>query len=223
MTGIPKHLGADLELKLSTRVASVARTGAGNWPVELTTADGEVLAARSVILTPPVPQTIALLEAGGVSVEGSNHRLDTMTYDQCLVLLAIEPAVELPSPGAVQRPSSRIDWIADNGAKGVSAVPGAVTVHFAPDFSSRYYDAPDDQVADAMRAEVRALLPFAPEQYQVKRWRYSKPRRPLNVGAVALPGAPEIILAGDAFSGARVEGAFLSGAAAAERAAEVLG
>ncbi|NBC30786.1 MAG: hypothetical protein GVY29_12440 [Spirochaetes bacterium] len=105
----------------------------------------------------------------------------------------------------------------------MSSVPGSRTVHFAADFSARHYDAPDQEVANAMLTELRAVLPFAPESYQVKRWRYSKPRRPLKVGAVALREAPEIILAGDAFSGARVEGAFLSGRAAAGKARAVLG
>ena len=221
MTSIAKGMSEGVDLRLSTRVSAVKRRGEGER-LEVATESGETLTGRSVVLTPPVPQSRELLEAGGLSLP---EELRGVVYDQCLVLLAVEPKVGLPAPGALQRPGGSIDWMADNAAKGVSAVPGALTVHFAPEFSSRYYEAPDEEVAAAMLREIRALPPFerfSPEQYQVKRWRYSKPRRPLNVGALALPGAPEIILAGDAFSGARVEGAFLSGLAAAGQARAVV-
>ncbi len=55
------------------------------------------------------------------------------------------------------------------------------------------------------------------------RWRYSQPRETLDIGAVATDAAVPVVLAGEALAGARVEGAYLSGAAAAAMVADRLG
>jgi predicted NAD/FAD-dependent oxidoreductase len=49
------------------------------------------------------------------------------------------------------------------------------------------------------------------------RWRYSIPVSPSSEGSVAVSDTPPIVVAGEAFAGARVEGAFLSGVSAASR------
>jgi hypothetical protein len=218
MTAVAKDLAEGLDVDLSTRVAAVRR---GDDGVELETAEGDTIETQSVVLTPPVPQTLVLLREGGLDSLVPKEAA-ALTYHPCLVLLAVDAGVELPEPGALQRPSESIDWIADNARKGVSGAAGAVTVHYAPELSRTYYDAPDEEAAEVMLREVRKIVKIEPQSYQVKRWRYSKPQRPLDVGAVSLDRAPEIVLAGDAFKGARVEGAFLSGLAAAERVTAVL-
>lgn len=229
MTGIAKLLAGDLDVRTATRIASIRRDSGA---LVLTTTEDEELQGRTAVLTPPVPQSIALLEARGLAdgstvinagERGGSLPLSALQYDKCLVLLAVDPAAALPEPGGLFRPGGNIDWIADNGAKGVSSVPGSFTVHFSSDFSERLYEASDEEVYRAMLPELQAVLPMDPRFHQVKRWRYSKPRKPLEIGAVALPEAPEIILAGDAFAGARLEGAFLSGLAAAEKLEERLG
>jgi predicted NAD/FAD-dependent oxidoreductase len=236
MTAIAKDFAQGLDIRLSTRVVTVRR------PFELVTEAGDILPARGVILTPPVPQTIALLEAGGLAGAESRirpasraadpqaqPRLGDIDYDKCLVLLARLPAGDagvaspLGEPGALRKPSDAIDWIADNGVKGVSPAAGALTVHFSPAFSDEYYDAPDADAAAAMLPKLREVLDVEPTEYQVKRWRYSKPRRRLDMGAATLPDLPGLVLAGDAFAGARVEGAYLSGRAAALSLADYLG
>ncbi len=51
--------------------------------------------------------------------------------------------------------------------------------------------------------------------FQVHGWRYSKPMSVESELCVRVSESPPLILAGDAFGGARVEGAALSGWAAA--------
>ena len=52
--------------------------------------------------------------------------------------------------------------------------------------------------------------------FQVHGWRYSKPMRIDHDPCLVLSHSPPLVLAGDAFAGSRVEGAALSGWAAAE-------
>ncbi|NBC30787.1 MAG: hypothetical protein GVY29_12445 [Spirochaetes bacterium] len=113
MTSIAKHMSQGLDIRLSSRVAAVKLFSRGEGPgievrTETETIDAEeTLTARTLILTPPVPQSRVLLEAGGLSLP---DELGGIVYDQCLVLLAVDPKVQLPVPGALQRPSATIDW-----------------------------------------------------------------------------------------------------------------
>ncbi|MEQ1700146.1 MAG: FAD-dependent oxidoreductase, partial [Ilumatobacteraceae bacterium] len=50
---------------------------------------------------------------------------------------------------------------------------------------------------------------------QVQRWRYARPVEVHPARCLAADGLPGLVFAGDAFGGAKVEGAVLSGRAAA--------
>ncbi|MEZ5225445.1 MAG: FAD-dependent oxidoreductase [Acidimicrobiales bacterium] len=54
-------------------------------------------------------------------------------------------------------------------------------------------------------------------EYQVKKWRYAGPVVPRSERSLTIARTPgPLVLAGDAFGGSKVEGAFLSGLSAAE-------
>lgn len=214
MSSIPKALADGLDVRLQVQALAVHREEDG-WRVEAE--GGERYRSRSIIVTAPVPQSLALLAAGGVHVEPeARGRLEQIDYAPCLVLLArCSAPVALPEPGVLRRPSRTIEWIADNAAKGVTDGAPALTVHFAPGFSAEHYEQADGSVANLMIDELRSLLPVTIDLYQVKRWRFSRPTAPLSAGAWTEGLPPGIALAGDAFAGARVEGAALSGMAAA--------
>lgn len=94
--------------------------------------DATELEADSVVLTAPIPQALALLAAGRAVLPGGDARaLQAIRYEPCLaVLAALDGASGLEGPGAVDPSTGPIDWMADNGLKGVSATP-AVTIHGA--------------------------------------------------------------------------------------------
>jgi predicted NAD/FAD-dependent oxidoreductase len=54
------------------------------------------------------------------------------------------------------------------------------------------------------------------------RWRYAEPRITFDTGFMSFDAGFPIVLAGEVFAGAKVEGAFSSGMAAARRIIEVL-
>jgi hypothetical protein len=115
-----------------------------------------------------------------------------------------------------------VDWLADNHRKGVSAVP-AVTVHATPEGSRAWWDVPDEDVAGALLRAARLASPAVERSVQVHRWRFARPTVLHPDRWLVAQGLPPLVLAGDAFGGAKVEGAALSGAAAADAVRAVLG
>lgn len=214
MTAIPKHLAVGLDVRLGVTARAVRRLDE-RWAVGADAGRG--YRSEAVVVTAPVPQTLALLDAGEVPLAAAaRETLGAIEYDPCVALLALaDGPVSLPDPGVLRAPNDTIEWVADNRTKGVSERGPAITVHCAPGFSETYYDEPEDALASRVLAALADTARADFTATQVKRWRYSRPRRPLDVGAWT-EGLPSgLVLAGDAFAGARVEGAVLSGLAAA--------
>ena len=68
------------------------------------------------------------------------------------------------------------------------------------------------------RTLLEAAAPYlraAPLAHQVQRWRYALPTVTHDAPLLRVDSGPPLIFAGDAFAGPRVEGAALSGLAAA--------
>ncbi len=216
------HLGKHLAAELADRVTLVARqraeaiiAGPDRWAVTYEAATRDVDEADAIIATPPIPQTVELLRAGAALPGGElGERLTGTAYHKVLAILAtVDPAPGLPSPGALQRPDHPIfTFVADNQAKGISD-EAAVTFHLAHALSAELWDAADDEVLARVDDELRTVLgPAAVTEIQVKRWRYAGPAIPSPEHSLQIAARPgPLLLAGDAFAGAKVEGAFLSG------------
>ena len=177
------------------------------------------MTAGAVLLTPPVPQSLALLDAGDCVLRPEvAPGLRAITYDPTVaLLLALDRTPAIPSPGARKPGDGPFDIVVDNVAKGASAAP-ALTLHLRADVSAARFDDPDAVLLDDLVPEAAAWLGEAVVlEAAVKRWRYATPvttwPEPTCV-AVLGAGGP-VVLAGDAFAGPRVEGAWLSGVAAA--------
>jgi hypothetical protein len=218
MNALAKHLAAELSEHVSIHTdnrAMSAQAHEKGWQV--TTERGDTYASRALLLTPPVPQSLALLGTAASPLNETERRaLEQVAYAPCLAgLFVVDGAVSLPEPGAVQRPHSPISWIADNQRKGISPGTRVITVHASPALSRQQYDQADDVALTYLR---EALLPFletpgAIRETELKRWRYALPTT-LYPDRYLLSGPPWLALAGDAFGEARVEGAALSGRAA---------
>ncbi len=90
-------------------------------------------------------------------------------------------------------------------------------MHADPAWSEAQWDA--DRAATAA-ALLDLAAPFIGEatvvEHQVKRWRFATPRTIWPEPCYLAEAAAPLVLAGDAFAGPRVEGAILSGLAAAD-------
>jgi predicted NAD/FAD-dependent oxidoreductase len=214
MNAIAKALAVGLDVRTASLVSSLVHDGK-SWTVVL--ADGTELKADGIVVTSPVPQTLALLESGGVVLTPNDaDALAAITYDPCIALMAVlDGPSGLNEAGAVDPASGPIDWIADNFLKGISAVP-AVTIHATPEFSRTQWDAPDEAITEALLDAAQLESSVLPGSVQIQRWRYARPSVEHPERFLQLSGVPPFVCAGDAFGGAKVEGAALSGAAAAE-------
>lgn len=214
MTAVPKLLAEGIEVRLEKRIVSLSVTAAG-WLAR--TKAGETFTATALLLTPPVPQSLALLEAGGFElIKPMRTQLEAIEYERCLVVLAVlDGPSQISSSGGRQFMDGPIAWLADNQLKGISPQP-AVTIHAGHAFSVEHWE---DDRQESGRELLLAAAPWlgaAVKEFQVHAWRYSKPLRAEECDCLLAHEAPPLIFAGDAFAGSRVEGAALSGWAAAE-------
>ena len=217
MNAIAQHLADGVNVRRSTPVQSVARSDDG-W---LVTTNHDALTAEAVLLTAPVPQSLALLAAGGVELtDVDRSALQAIEYEPCLAVLAlVDGPTRLPAPGAVDPADGPVDWVADNHRKGVSAVP-AVTIHATAAFSRQHWDDDDATVVAALVAASHLGCAPLPGGTQVQRWRYARATTLYPARFLEAHEQPRLLLAGDAFGAGKVEGAVLSGRAAAERLAD---
>jgi predicted NAD/FAD-dependent oxidoreductase len=215
MNALAKHLASGLQDVRTGVPATAVRHTRSGWVVD--TAAGQVTAAAA-LLTAPVPQSLALLDAGGTRLDaGIRPVLDEIAYDSAMaVLVVLDRPAAVPAPGAVQLAHGPFSFVADNRVKGISEVT-ALTLHTTDAWSRPRWDLDDDTVlAEALAAAAPWLGDAEVVDAQVKRWRYASPRRGWpEPCCVAVDGDEPQVLAGDAFDGPRVEGAYRSGLAAA--------
>ena len=230
LAGIAKHLAADLDVQTGMRVESIAERD-GGWDV--TTDAGVRWRAASLLLTPPVPQSLTLAESGGFTLDADTKaHLARISYDPCIAVMAIFAGkVTLPEPGAVQIEGGEpVYWIADNSRKGISPRASAFTIHAGAVFSRDQWNADDALIVKTLTEHAQKFLHDAAgsplkspeiETWQVKRWRYSKPVETHTERFLAVR-SPPLVFAGDAFGSPRIEGATLSGLAAAREIAKLV-
>jgi renalase len=210
MSGIAKHLARNLDVRVSHLVFSLE---ADDNSVTVITDDGARHACDAVILTAPLPQSFSLLFGAGIEMPAELRSID---YDRTLGLLAVldSPDHNVPTPGGVQFPDDTFSFIGDNSAKGVSSTP-ALTFHANPAFSLQHFD---DDLDSIHRLLLDAAEPWFARarviESQPKKWRFATPQKSWPDPCWVAPGG-RVVLAGDVFAGPKVEGAALSGLAAA--------
>ena len=209
MTSVAKHLAQAITVETSALVFAVRRTDTG-WEVVID--DGRVVAADAIICTAPIPQSYSLLIGADIELP---RELLACDYDRTLAVLAVlDRPSAVPAPGAVQRGHELFSMIVDNQKKGVSPVP-AITAHANAAWSLAHWDDDHDTAHRVLLDELAPLFGDARViTSQFKRWRFATPLSPWPEPFLAVSDG-SIVLAGDAFAGPRIEGAWLSGRAAA--------
>jgi predicted NAD/FAD-dependent oxidoreductase len=220
-SALAEYLAAGLDVRLNVQVAAIQRKGEG-WVV--VDQAGQHYDAPAVLLTPPVPESLALLKTGRVQLAATDRwALEQIDYTPTLCgLFLVEGQINLPEPGAMQRPDAPLSWIANNQRKGISPGARVITVHANDDLSRVFWDVVPLKALATLRMDLELFLDEAAviRQEQLKRWPYAKPVTIHPERYLLAQSLPPLIFAGDAFGGPRIEGAVLSGWAAAAQLLE---
>jgi hypothetical protein len=223
MNNLAKHLARGLDLGIEAEVTKIFPIDNG-WQAEVQ--NGLTFTSRALLLTPPVPQALGLLAAGQTELTAQDEAdLQAIQYDPSLTgLFWVEGLVNLPRPGAIQRPERPFCWIADNQAKGISLEARIITVQVSPRLSRQLWELPDQEALDHLKTGLEPY--FVPgtkvRQAYLKRWQYATPSTVYPKRRFVAVNLPPLVFAGDAFGGPRIEGAALSGLAAGRALGELL-
>jgi renalase len=216
MKALAEHLAQGVDVHLKAGLAGLTFAGNG-WQVRAE--NGQTYRCQAILLTPPVPQTLRLLDNNQIRLTPTDRTaLEQIEFAPGLVgLFHAEGQVQLPEPGMVHRVEAPVNWIADNQRKGISPKATIITVQASPDYSRKLWEASDSEILVKLQAEVQLYL--APRasfiEAQLKRWSYSLPTITHPQRHLIATDLPTLVFAGDAFGGPLVEGAALSGLAAA--------
>ena len=212
MTALAKNLAQGLDVRTSALVFSLTQQEHG-WIV--TTDDGAKHEADAVILTAPLPQSFSLMFSAGLEMPEQIRGID---YDRTVGLLVTLAGNQhnVPAPGGLQNPNDVFSFIGNNAAKGVSPST-AITFHANPQWSLDNFDRPQEELAaDLLLAAQPWLHGAIVVHREIKKWRFATPQR-VWPEPCWVHESGTLALAGDAFNGPKVEGAFLSGLTAARR------
>lgn len=219
MNGLAARLARPLDIQRGVTVREIA-PARGAWAAW--SDQQEPFYADAVIVTAPVPQAVLILHR--LLTPEIQTELAAVSYDPCLALLVpLTHASGVPDPGYIRcdrDAAGPLAVISDNTKKGISDGPAAVTIHSTAEFARAHWDTAPEATAALMLEAARPYLGSEPPAagWQLHRWRYSQPVTPFpDACRVLEPGLAPLVLAGDAFGGPRVEGAYLSGLAAARR------
>ncbi len=223
MTSIPKHLGRGLDVRTGERAVRVD-VRAGGW--EVACESGLRLEASALLLAMPVPQALEVASAGGFRLPNTDRReLEAVSYDPCLALMVLlDGPGDVPEPGGMQIKGEPLDWIGDNRRKGISEAP-AITIHAGPEWSREHFEDDEAEItrqlvslaSDRLGTDLPSLLVGS----SLARWRYSWVTNTHPEPFLAASKDPALLFCGDAFGQPKVEGAALSGLAAADHLSSV--
>ncbi|PQV64701.1 hypothetical protein B1R32_104200 [Abditibacterium utsteinense] len=213
MTSIGKHLSAGLDVQLEEEIERLERKN-GIWSAF--SKSGARFSGEELILTAPVPQSLSLLKTAKLELPVESQKtLDNLRYEPCIAVLAnLDAPSQIPAPGALYVEGEIVWWLGDNFQKGVSNRFGSVTIHSTGAFAAEHYDDEDEALIEILGREAAPHLGAGIERAQVRRWKFSKPENPLQIGHLRIENL-NLSFAGDIFQGAKIEGAVLSGLSSA--------
>lgn len=220
MTSVPNKIGSDFAVRFSEKVVGLDFSDR-QWTV-VTQPYGkdrtQSLKADWLILTPPAPQSLALLQESNIDLDYDEEvELKRIQYLKCLTVMAVlKGPPNIASPGAMDLNHDILRWIGDNYAKGVSPVPGSVTLHSSPRFARAFWDKPESERIDTMLAAAKPFLKTDVSEAITHRWGMSDPvriykeKKPFRK-PYFLNDNLHLGMAGDGFNGPRIEAAAVSG------------
>ncbi|MFM2097149.1 MAG: hypothetical protein RIS70_4273 [Planctomycetota bacterium] len=220
MTAIARHLAADLPLQLDTRIARASLDG-GSWKL-LDEAGRQHGPFDQLVVSFPAPQSATLLADHPFAPE-----IQAVAMTPCwTVMAAFTQPISAAWDGAFVHHSS-LGWVARNSSKpGRNASAECWVFQATAAWSTAHLETPRAEIPALLLAEFQRLVgsELPPTTYlEAHRWMYSatatqSEKNTISEQRVLFDPARKLAVCGDWICGGRVEGAFLSGLAAADAA-----
>jgi hypothetical protein len=182
------------------------------WNVESEAGDsveGDVL-----IMTAPPEQVRSLLADSEVDAA-----LQSLEMQPCWALMAVLDRPLYKDRDAAFINHGPLSWVSGQAARPDRPAADAWMLHAGPEWSRAHLEDSHETVCALLLEAARRLpgaQPFMVLDADIHRWRYALARDPLKQGAFWFE-PKRLAVAGDWCNGSKVEGAFLSGVAAAGR------
>ena len=214
MNAVCKHLAVGLEVQTQSRIAKIESTDEG---ICLTDEAGAKLGTFDrLIVSAPAAQTAELL----ANFPTIADPVSKIQMKPCWAVMAsFEQPVTDDWAGAFVHESS-LTWVARNSTKPDRPTTAEhLVLHAGGDWAVDNWDRDADEVAKELLAEfwrVSGIAPQTPTHLQAHGWLYAIPESPPSERCF-FDAESGIAACGDWAGGPRVEGAFLSGMAAAGR------
>ena len=214
MNVIPMHLSSGLEIHQSMNVEKLDYEHA-TW--QLMMESGEVFSCQELVLTPPLPQVVNLLEGSNLLNQiADSKKLASVNYEKGLsLMLVLEKPSQIPIPGCLKLENELVSWVADNSKKWGFPNEHCITAHANPVYADNTWNEKKSVVANGMIEIIQPFLGSKVVDWHIHRWLYAFAKNPLKT-AFYRDTSMQLTIAGDAFISSRVESAALSGISAAK-------
>ena len=214
MSAMAKRLARDLEVRSRVEVSQLS-VGTEGWRVENTAGDTVARADVLIVAVPPA-QAVPLLTAAPELAA----QVQAVAMQPCwAVLLGFAQPVSTDFDGAFVNVGP-LSWVARNASKPGRTGGEAWVLHASATWSEQHLEDDANEVIDLLKAEFASRCCASDLEVTVHaeahRWRYAQPVEPLAASCL-YDAVRRIGVAGDWCGGPRVEGAFLSGTALADR------
>ncbi len=223
-TAITRYLGKNLEIIYGQAITAISPISNG-W--QLNSADGQWNAEQVVVAVPPAQ---ALMIAGAVIDADCSEQMSLVKFTTSITAIAVFPknqqaaAAQLAWQGIQGIDHPILGWVGLDSSKQLAPLQPVLVVQSSAAFAAEYFDAPELEVIGQQLLAAAAPLAIgldSPEILQVHRWGYAFAQNPLPDLFLTAQGQAPLYFCGDWCGGNRVESAFLSGLAVAEKILDI--
>lgn len=212
MNAVCRHLADGLDISYRTEVGELERSEAG-W--SLKNADGAHIGLfDTVVVSAPSQQTARLLDHPAPALASQARAVEMAPCWAAMVGFARPLETKFDGAFVVDSPLS---WIARNTSKPGRPNGECWMLHASPEWSQGHLEIEHESAAELLFEAFNRALGVsvdAPVHLAAHRWRFALPTEPLTQACLA-DRELRVVACGDWCGGPRVEGAFLSGLAAA--------